>query len=221
MSELLDALRHLDKTINDLASHYGTLTYAILFGIIFVETGLVVMPFLPGDSLLFALGAFAATENAVLKIGLLYPLLIAAALLGDNVNYWIARKLGRQLFRSDTSKVFNKAHLIRTEAFFAKYGPKAIVMARFVPIVRTFAPFVAGMGAMSYPRFLAFSIFGAVLWVGLCVTAGYYFGNLPGVKTNFEKVIIGIILVSLVPMLIEFLSHKRAAKIQAAKGAGG
>jgi membrane-associated protein len=221
MTEIIHFLRHLDEAINNIAGQYGTLTYAILFAIIFAETGLVVIPFLPGDSLLFALGAFAATENAVLKIGLLYPLLISAALLGDNLNYWIGRKLGRRLFASETSKVFNKKHLIRTEAFFAKYGAKAIVMARFVPIVRTFAPFVAGMGAMSYPRFLAFSIFGAILWVGLCVTAGFYFGNMPAVKQNFEKVIIGIILVSVVPMLIEFLNHKRAEKIHAAKETGG
>jgi membrane-associated protein len=216
MSEIIHFLRHLDEAINNLAGQYGTLTYVILFAIIFAETGLVIIPFLPGDSLLFALGAFAATPNAVLKVGLLYPLLITAALLGDNLNYWIGRKLGRKLFASETSKIFNKTHLIRTEAFFAKYGAKAIIMARFVPIVRTFAPFVAGMGAMEYGRFLIFSVFGAFLWVGLCVTAGYIFGNIPSVKANFEKVIIGIILVSVVPMVIEFLNHKRQEKRHAA-----
>ena len=209
--QLLDLLRHLDVWINSTVAQYGTLTYGIIFLIIFAETGLVITPFLPGDSLLFALGAFAATPNAALKLEFLYPLVMGAAFLGDNVNYAIGRTLGRNLFKSDTSRLLNRAYLRQTEDFFARHGGKALILARFVPIVRTFAPFVAGMGEMPYPRFLLFSLASSFFWVGLCVTGGYFFGNLPFVRNNFEKVIIGIILVSLLPAAIEFWNHRRQA----------
>jgi membrane-associated protein len=210
--QLIDLLRHLDVWINNTVSQYGTLTYGIIFAIVFAETGLVIMPFLPGDSLLFALGAFSATPNAALKLAFLYPLLMVAAFCGDNVNYWLGRTLGRNLFGKPESRILNRAYLAQTEEFFARHGGKALILARFVPIVRTFAPFVAGMGNMPYGRFLAFSIASTALWVGLCVTGGYLFGNLPVVRNNFEKVIIGIILVSLLPAVIEFTNHRRKSK---------
>jgi membrane-associated protein len=190
----------------------GPLAYGGLFLIIFVETGVVVMPFLPGDSLLFTVGALAAGEKPAFLLGVLYPLLMAAALLGDNCNYFLGKKFGRGLFNNPNSKIFKRENLIKTENFFAKHGPKAIIMARFVPIVRTFMPFVAGMGAMTYGRFLAFSVAGAVLWVGICVTGGYFFGNIPFVKKNFELVLIGIILVSVLPMVFEFFQHRKHEK---------
>ena len=190
----------------------GPLAYGGLFLIIFVETGVVVMPFLPGDSLLFTVGALAAGEKPAFSLGVLYPLLMAAALLGDNCNYFLGKKFGRGLFNNPNSKLFKRENLVKTEAFFAKHGPKAIIMARFVPIVRTFMPFVAGMGAMTYGRFLMFSVMGAILWVGICVTGGYFFGNIPFVKKNFELVLIGIIAVSVLPMVFEFLQHRKQAK---------
>ena len=207
--QLIDLLRHLDVWINNTVAQYGTLTYGIIFLIVFAETGLVITPFLPGDSLLFTLGAFAATPNAALKLGLLYPLLMSAAFLGDNVNYWLGRSLGRGMFRREGSRILNRAYLAQTEDFFARHGGKALILARFVPIVRTFAPFVAGMGQMAYPRFLLYSIASSLLWVGLCVTGGYFFGNLPFVRNNFEKVIIGIIVVSLLPAAFELWNHRK------------
>jgi membrane-associated protein len=190
----------------------GSLAYGGLFLIIFIETGVVVMPFLPGDSLLFTVGALSAGEKPAFTLGVLYPLLMAAALLGDNCNYFLGKKFGRALFNKPSSKVFKRENLYKTEAFFTKHGPKAIIMARFVPIVRTFMPFVAGMGAMTYGRFLVYSLAGAVLWVGLCLTAGYFFGNIPAVKKNFELVLVGIIVVSVLPMIFEFLQHRKHEK---------
>ncbi|MGC4044943.1 MAG: DedA family protein [Armatimonas sp.] len=190
----------------------GPMAYAGLFLIIFVETGVVIFPFLPGDSLLFTVGALAAGEKPAFQLALLYPLLMAAALIGDNCNYFLGKKFGRKLFQNESSKIFKRENLTKTEAFFEKHGPKAVIMARFVPIVRTFAPFVAGMGAMTYPKFLTFSVLGATLWVGICVTAGYFFGNIPTVKKNFEVVLIAIILVSVLPMVFEYLNHRKAAK---------
>ena len=198
--------------IIDWLTSLGPLAYGGLFLIIFIETGIVIFPFLPGDSLLFTVGTLAAGEKPAFALGVLYPLLIAAALIGDNCNYFLGKHLGRGLFKSETSKVFNRSNLTKTEAFFDKHGPKAVIMARFVPIVRTFAPFVSGMGAMTYPKFLTFSVIGATLWVGLCVTAGYFFGNIPFVKKNFEVVLIGIVLVSVLPMIIEYMNHRKAAK---------
>ncbi|GAB4463490.1 MAG: DedA family protein [Armatimonadaceae bacterium] len=209
MEHLIEFLRHPGDVLRDFLSQYGTLTYFLLFGIVFAETGLVIMPFLPGDSLLFAVGAIAADERSGLSLAILYPLFIGAALIGDNLNYWVGRTIGRKLFSRPQSKIFNRAYLSQTEAFFAKYGGRAIVLARFVPIVRTFAPFVAGMGSMNYGRFLAFSIGGALLWVGVCMTAGVMFGNLEVVKKNFELVVLGIVLVSILPPIIELIKHRR------------
>lgn len=214
LTDLIGFLKHPGDILKEFVHQHGTLIYVLLFGIVFAETGLVVIPFLPGDSLLFAVGALAADPTSGMSVPLLYPLFIAAALLGDNLNYWIGRKLGRKLFASETSKVFNKKHLVHTEAFFAKYGARAIVLARFVPIVRTFMPFVAGMGSMSYSRFLAFSVVGAIFWVGLCVTAGVIFGRMEFVQKNFELVVFAIIIISVVPAIIEFMKHRQEQKNQ-------
>jgi membrane-associated protein len=186
---------------------YGPTLYTILFCIVFIETGLVIMPFLPGDSLLFAAGAFAA--RGVMDVKILVLLLIAAALLGDNTNYAIGRFLGPRILKNESSRFLNRKHLARTHAFFEKYGGRTIIMARFVPIVRTFTPFVAGIGAMTYPRFLVYSIGAATLWVGSCVSLGYYFGGLAIVKKNIELVLIAIVLISVLPMAIEYLKHRR------------
>jgi membrane-associated protein len=212
---LLEFLKHPDTVLENFLQANGSLsTYAFLFAIVFVETGLVIMPFLPGDSLLFAVGALAANEKLAqyLNIAVIYPLFITAALLGDNVNYWIGRKLGRKLFASETSKVFNRNHLSKTEGFFARHGGRAIILARFVPIVRTFAPFVAGMGNMSYARFLGFSVAGALIWVGVCVTLGYILGNIPIFKHNFEKMVYAVIGISLLPIVFEVVKHRMEAK---------
>lgn len=202
----MDFLRHFiaqDASIQQ----YGTQLYIILFCIVFVETGLVVMPFLPGDSLIFAAGAFAA--RGVLDVKALALILIAAALAGDNTNYAIGRFLGPRILKNEKSRFLNREHLARTHAFFEKYGGKTIVLARFVPIVRTFTPFVAGIGAMTYPRFLAYSVGAATLWVSLCVSLGYYFGGLAFVKKHIEMVLIAIVLISVIPMAMEFIKRRR------------
>jgi len=204
-----DFLVHLDRHLAALLQQYGTWIYVLLFLIVFCETGLVVTPFLPGDSLLFVAGTlWAAAGMDPRALGIT---LIAAALCGDNVNYWIGRYLGPKVFRWERSRFFNRAALDYTRAFYAKHGGKTIVIARFVPIVRTFAPFVAGIGRMSYARFLAFSVGGAVLWVGLLVTAGYLFGNVPLVKNNLTIVIFAIILLSVSPIAIEYLRARARA----------
>lgn len=213
MNDIVNFFRHSDVWLQSTVNQYGTATYAILFAIVFAETGLVIFPFLPGDSLLFAVGAFSMRPDQTALSGVvLYPLFMVAALCGDNLNYFLGRTVGRRLFQNENSRLLKKSHLTRTEAFFAKHGGKAIIMARFVPIVRTFAPFVAGGGKMPYPKFLLFSVLGAALWVGVCVTAGRVFGNMEIVKKNFELVVIAIVLVSLVPLLVEFLNHRRSAK---------
>jgi len=204
-----DFLVHLDRHLATLLQEYGTWIYALLFLIVFCETGLVVTPFLPGDSLLFVAGTLWATAGMDPRV--LAITLIAAALCGDNVNYWIGRYLGPKVFRWERSRFFNRAALDYTRAFYAKHGGKTIVIARFVPIVRTFAPFVAGVGRMSYARFLAFSVGGAVLWVGLLVTAGYLFGNVPLVKNNLTIVIFAIVLLSVSPIAIEYLRARARA----------
>ncbi len=198
---LVDFIRHIDRHLAELTQQYGVWTYAILFGIVFLETGVVVTPFLPGDSLLFAAGAIASLGS--LDVWLLGVLLIAAAILGDTVNYHLGKYLGPKVLRGEKSWLFNRQHLERTNAFFEKYGAKTIILARFVPIVRTFAPFVAGVGAMRYGRFLAYNVIGAVVWVVLFLTAGYLFGQHPLVKKHFSLVILGIIVVSLLPMAWE------------------
>lgn len=209
---MLDFFLHLDDHLAGLINQYGAWTYGILFLTVFCETGLVVMPFLPGDTLLFAAGIFAHDDNGGLNIWLLYLIFIAAALCGDNVNYQIGRLLGKRLFKNPNSRIFKKENLDKTHAFMERYGPKAIILARFVPIVRTFAPFAAGMGTMTFRRFIGYSIAGAVLWVGVCVTAGFLFGQIQVVKDNFAIAILGIIAVTLLPVAFEFWRHRRQAK---------
>src|SRR5262245_30285635 len=208
----LDLFLHLDRHLNELARNYGAGTYLILFLIVFCETGLVVTPFLPGDSLLFAVGALAASPGSPLRVGWVSLLLFAAALSGDNVNYWIGRFVGPRVFSVGHTRWFKRDHLDRTHAFFERYGGKAILMARFVPIVRTFMPFVAGVGAMTYLRFLLFSIAGACLWVGLLVYAGYFFGNVPVVKQNFSLVILAIIAISLAPAVYHLARRPKSGR---------
>ena len=203
---LIDFILHIDVHLSELIRDYGAQTYAILFAIIFVETGLVVMPLLPGDSLLFAAGAFTAKGDFdLLALG---ALLSVAAILGDSLNYAIGHYLGPKVF-SGHYRWLNAQHLRRTEAFFARHGGKTVIMARFVPIVRTFAPFVAGVGAMSYPRFLLFNVIGGLLWVWSFLLLGYFFGNLPIVKKNFTLVVFAIIGISLLPIAVEFVRGRR------------
>ena len=209
---LLDLFLHLDEYLAQIITDYGMWTYGILFAVIFVETGLVIMPFLPGDSLLFAAGTFAALGS--LNIWALIGLLIAAAFLGDTVNYSIGHYLGERAYNI---KWIKREYLDKTHAFFEKHGGKAIFLARFVPIVRTFAPFVAGIGKMSYGYFITYNLVGGVTWVLLFTLAGYLFGNIPFVKENFEYVIIVIILISVLPMVYEWLKAKRETQAEAAK----
>jgi len=206
----VDFFLHLDKHLAQVIYTYGTWTYGLLFLIVFLETGLVVTPFLPGDSLLFAAGSFAAL--GALDVSFLFVLLSVAAVLGDTLNYAIGKYLGPKVFHFPRSRFFNPEHLRRTHDFYERHGAKTIVIARFVPIVRTFAPFVAGIGAMSYPRFLAYNVFGGVLWVAVCVFAGYFFGNLPFVKQNFTLVILAIIVISILPAVLEFLRQRSQAR---------
>jgi membrane-associated protein len=209
-------ISHLDTHLVSWSQTMGPWLYVLLFAIIFCETGLVVTPFLPGDSLLFAVGALCALGG--LNIGIIVPVLLVAAVLGDATNYFIGKTLGPKVFASSTSKLLNRAHLLRTQAFYEKYGGKTIIIARFIPIVRTFAPFVAGIGVMKYPRFLSFNVIGAVAWVGLFIPAGYVFGNLEVVKKSFHLVIFAIIGLSILPAVIEIVRER--AKIQRAKAAG-
>ncbi len=203
----IDLFLHLDKHLAEIISRYGTWTYALLFFVIFVETGFVVTPFLPGDSLLFAAGTFAALGS--LNIYLLVGLLMAAAILGDTANYWIGHTLGERAYQSRWIK---KEYLDRTHAFFEKHGGKTIFLARFVPIVRTFAPFVAGVGRMSYGYFISYNIFGGIVWVALFTFAGYFFGNIPLIKHNFSLVILAIIFISVLPMVVEFWRSRQEKK---------
>lgn len=204
---LFDIALHVDRYLDQIFAAYGTWTLGLLFAVIFCETGLVVTPFLPGDSLLFAVGTFAARGSW--KVATAFGLLAGAAILGDNVNYWIGRVVGPKVFRREESRFLNRKHLERTHRFYERYGGKTIVIARFVPIVRTFSPFVAGVAAMSYLRFVTIDVFGGFLWVGLFVLAGFYFGNLEAVRHNFSLVIVAIILLSISPAIIEYLRHHR------------
>jgi len=206
LRQFVDFFLHLDTHLAEIIADYGTWTYAILFLIIFVETGLVIMPLLPGDSLLFAAGTFAALGS--LDPLLLIALLVTAAILGDTVNYWIGKRIGARAF-SGNIRFLKQSYLERTQQFYERHGGKTIILARFVPIVRTFAPFVAGVGTMTYPRFLAYNVIGAVAWVSGFVTIGYLFGNIPAVKERFSLVILGIIFVSVVPMAIEVIRGMR------------
>ena len=206
---VIDFILHIDRHLAELTAAYGPWIYGILFLIIFCETGLVVTPFLPGDSLLFVAGAIA-TQDAM-NIHLMVILLIIAAILGDAVNYSIGRFFGVRLFANPDSKIFRRRHLEITQTFYARHGGKTIILARFVPIVRTFAPFVAGMGHMPYRRFAAYNVVGAIAWVTLFSYAGYFFGNLPMVQSNLHYLIVAIIFVSILPGVIEILRHRRAA----------
>jgi membrane-associated protein len=210
---------HLDEHLNSIIQTYGTWTYIILFLIIFCETGLVVAPLLPGDSLLFAAGTFAASGS--LNLGLVLTLLLIAAILGDAVNYWIGNLLGPKVFNNPDSRIFKQEYLEKTQGFYDKYGSKTIIIARFVPIVRTFAPFVAGIGKMKYSTFLTYNIIGAVLWVLSCTLLGYFFGNIPIVKDNFELAIFGIIGISVLPVMIEMWKHRSDKKRAAAAASEG
>ena len=207
---ILSQFRHLDTTLNDWAGRLGPWTYGLLFLIIFVETGLVVMPLLPGDSLLFAVGALAATDHAVLDIWKVGVVMFTAAVLGDAVNYAIGWWVGPKVFSRKDSWLLNTQHLNRTHAFYEKHGGKTVIVARFMPIVRTFAPFVAGIGRMAYSRFAAFNVVGGFLWVTGFLALGYEFGNVPFVKKNFELVMVAIVIISVMPPLIEWWRARKA-----------
>lgn len=209
---IIDFILHIDTHLADMVAQYGTLIYAILFLIIFCETGLVVTPFLPGDSLLFVAGALAALEGNDVNVHLLVALLIVAAILGDGVNYFIGRFFGEKLFRNPDSKIFKQSYLDKTHAFYAKHGGKTIILARFVPIIRTFAPFVAGMGKMHYSYFVTYNIVGGIVWVALFSYAGYFFGGLDYVQKNLKILIVAIIFVSIIPIIVEFLKAKLKKK---------
>ena len=204
IEQLIDYVLHVDKHLVVFAQNYGTLIYVLLFGIVFCETGLVVTPFLPGDSLLFAVGALA--PQGLVQMEYIIPLLIGAAILGDNLNYWIGRRAGGWMVKQ---RWFKQDYMHKTEAFFLRHGGKAIILARFAPIIRTFAPFTAGFGRMSYPRFLTFSIAGALIWVLSFTFAGYFLGQIPFIKNNIKLVFLLIIVVSLVPVGLEIIRHRR------------
>jgi membrane-associated protein len=197
----IDLFLHLDKHLGDVIQHYGSFTYALLFIIIFCETGRVVTPILPGDSLLFAAGTFAAIGN--LNAFYLFGLLALAAILGDTANYWIGHFIGPKVFHYEKSRWFNPEHLKKTHAFYEKYGAKTIIIARFVPIVRTFAPFVAGVGAMTYGKFILYNVVGGIAWVAVCVTAGYQFANVEFVRNNFSLAILAVVFLSILPAIVE------------------
>lgn len=209
IKHFIDIIIHLDKYLVDLVTQYGIWTYAILFLIIFCETGLVVTPFLPGDSLLFAIGALSAKGG--LNIYWVFILLSIAAIIGDTVNYWIGHTVGPRVFVKNNSRWLNRRHLERTHEFYEKYGGKTIIIARFVPIIRTFAPFVAGIGSMTYSKFLLYNVVGGLLWIGGFLGAGFLFGNIPIIKRNFTLVIFAIIFISILPGVIEYLRARRGA----------
>ena len=203
IKSLVDFVLHIDRHLAEIIRDYGTWTYALLFLIIFAETGFVVTPFLPGDSLLFAAGTFCAVPENGLNVHLMALLLFIAAVLGDTVNYWVGAKIGPAVFKREDSVLLRKKHLERAHAFFEKYGGRAIILARFVPIVRTFVPFVAGVGRMTYSRFIAYNVIGGFVWIYAFIFLGYGFGNLPFVQKNFKLVILAIIVISILPMVVE------------------
>lgn len=208
---IIDFIIHIDLHLAELVAKYGIWLYAILFLIVFCETGLIVTPFLPGDSLLFVAGALTALENNDLNVHLMVVLIIIAAIIGDAVNYTIGRLFGERLFRNPNSKIFRRIYLEKTHQFYEKHGGKAIILARFIPIIRTFAPFVAGMGKMSYRHFAFYNVAGALLWVLLFTYAGYFFGDLPIVQQNLKLLIVAIILISILPGIIEIWRYRRAS----------
>lgn len=209
LKNIIDIFIHLDKYLGLIIDRFGSLTYIILFFVIFMETGFVVTPFLPGDSIVFAVGTFSAM--GFLHIIPMYVLLLSAAILGDTANYWIGHKIGPKIFEKD-SRFIKKEYLEKTKAFYEKHGGKTIILARFVPIIRTFAPFVAGVGIMNYRKFLTYNIVGGFLWITLFLFLGYFFGNIPFVKEHFEYAVLLIVLISLVPMIIEYIKAKREKK---------
>jgi membrane-associated protein len=206
LAQFFDIVLHLDQHLTVLIQTYGAWVYLILFLIIYCETGLVVTPFLPGDSLLFVAGALAAA--GAMDVHGLFALLALAAFSGDNTNYWIGRYLGPRVFRRERSRLFNPAHIVRTQRFYEKHGGKTVILARFLPIIRTFAPFVAGIGRMTYSKFLFYSFSGSVFWICFFVYGGYYFGNIPVVRNNLTLFILGIIVVSVMPGVVEFVRQK-------------
>lgn len=208
---IIDFVLHVDRYLQMLTENYGAWVYGILFLIVFCETGLVITPFLPGDSLLFVAGTLAGA--ALLDPVLLSAVLIAAAILGDSLNYAIGRKVGPAIYKRPDSRFIKQAHLQKTQQFFEKHGGKTIIIARFVPIIRTFAPFVAGIGSMNYRRFLAYNVIGGIVWVVSLVTAGYWLGKIAWVKTNLSLVLLGIIILSIMPIIIEYWRNKRQAKV--------
>lgn len=219
LKQYIDIFLHLDKHLNEWAASMGQGFYVLLFLIVFCETGLVVTPFLPGDSLLFAVGALSASPGSQISLGLVIVLLFVAAVIGDAVNYSIGARIGPRAFKSESSWMLNKKHLLKTQAFYERHGGKTIIIARFIPIIRTFAPFVAGVGQMQYRRFFMFNVVGAAAWVLLFTIAGWRFGNIPAVKRNFQYVIIAIIVLSVLPAVIEFLRERRRVKNEEAASA--
>jgi len=207
---LIDLFLHIDKNLAMVIGQFGVWSYVLLFAVIFAETGLVIMPFLPGDSLLFAAGALAASLDAF-NIWILWGLMVAAAFIGDTVNYWIGHYIGPKAFEMN-SKLLKKEYLDKAQSFYDKYGGKAIVLARFVPIVRTFAPFVAGVGKMDYKNFITYNFVGGLAWVSIFTLGGYFFGNIPIVKENFHYMVVGIILISVVPIVMEIVKAKKKKK---------
>jgi membrane-associated protein len=210
IKRIIDIALHLDRYLSGIIQQYGLWTYAILFAVIFIETGFVIMPFLPGDSLLFAAGTFAALK--ALDIRFLILILSAAAIIGDTVNYWVGHRLGPRVFRNEKARFFKKEYLDRTHAFYEKHGGKTIIIARFVPIIRSFAPLIAGVGRMSYGRFLAFNVIGGIGWVVLLSGVGYFFGNIPVVKNNYSIAVLTIIAISTVPIVVEYVKHRNARR---------
>ena len=211
--QFIDIFIHLDKYLTTIIQNYGTWTYLILFAIIFCETGLVILPFLPGDSLIFAAGTLAAL--GALDIKWLIILMCIAAVAGDTVNYWIGYWVGPKIFQKENVRFLNKKHLMEAHAFYEKYGGITIILARFMPFVRTFAPFVAGIGTMSYWRFMSYNVIGGIAWINIFGWLGYYFGNMPYIKKNFSLVIIAIVVISVMPAVIEYFKRKRQAGVKA------
>ncbi|MBC2582253.1 DedA family protein [Clostridium sp. DJ247] len=207
IGNFINLVMHIDNYLNLIVQQYGILTYGILFSIIFFETGLVITPFLPGDSMLFATGALASIGS--LNIFTLFIVLLLAAILGDTANYHIGKKIGSKILEKENVKFINKEHLKKAQDFYEKHGSITIVLGRFMPIIRTFVPFVAGIGEMHYSKFITYNILGGFLWVSLCLGGGYFFGNLPFVKNNFSHVIIGIIIISLIPGIVTLVREKR------------